>query len=104
MRPTPEESYKLKDYCDYLIEKYIEINPHYDDSRIYYMLKEYSNTGLMKDMINNQTDFDTISDILGNIAKKINVFFNEREYYMRKNKIENIKHNIGNENQKWVCK
>ena len=80
----------LKEYCSYLMDVYEKANPHYEDSRIYIMLKEYNDTGVMKDMIFEGTSKETVSEILSHLAEKINNFCNERELYLREYKIKKI--------------
>ena len=84
----------LNEYCEYLIENYILLNPHhYDDSRIYIQLKEFRDNGEVKDIIYKNTKKEIKGEWLGLVAEQINIFFNDHTSYMRKYKIEKL---IGN--------
>jgi len=46
---------KLKKYCEYLIEQYSIINTSYQDSGMYWRLKQFSTEGRVKDLIFKNT-------------------------------------------------
>lgn len=62
----------LKKYTDYLIEQYKKINnTHYEDSRIYWDLKQFSNDGRIKDLIEKTDDTNLKIETLNYFRKDI---------------------------------
>ena len=80
----------LNQYCKHLIEHYILINPeYYEDSRIYIQLKQFRDSGEVKDIIYKNTKKEIKVEWLESIFKQID----DHKSYLRKYKIEKL---IGN--------
>ena len=62
----------LKKYTDYLIEQYKKINnSHYDGSRIYWDLKQFSDEGRIKDLIKKSDTIKLKIEMLNSFRKDI---------------------------------
>ena len=67
----------LKKYCDYLIDTYKKINNKWEDSGLYWDLKQFSEEGKIKDLI-EKTDSSKIKiEILNSFGKDIVNFSND---------------------------
>ena len=78
----------LKEFCKYIMDTYISINSAYEDSKIYYQLKQFYEEGMVKDIIYKNTDLDAKQEWLEITARRIDDFY---QHIVLKSKIIKIK-------------
>ena len=69
----------LKDYCKHIMDKYILVNPNYENSKLYTLLKEFYETGCAKDMISRNTHREIKAEWLGFMANEVNKYYKVQE-------------------------
>ena len=87
-------SKQLKLYCEHIMDNYKLINPCYENSRVYIHLEQFYNTGEVKGLIYKNTKRKIKGEWLGEMAKKVNIFYNNHEetikLYVRKKKMDKL--------------
>jgi hypothetical protein len=81
----------IKDFAKYITDTYVELNPFYEDSRIYIQLKDFYEKGIVKDIIYKNKSLDDKQEWVESVARKINKF---GEHIILRTKINKIKTKI----------
>jgi len=72
---------ELKKYCDYIITRYKEINPMYENTELYLNLKQFSDSGCIKNLVEEVDDEETKINALEYIVCEINKQTTKLESY-----------------------
>lgn len=77
-------------FCKYLLDTYVSINCAYEDSRIYYQLKQFYEEGQVKGIIYKNTKLKDKSEWLTLIAIQIDEFYGVHIPYNRGKKANKL--------------